>query len=763
LFDVVFTLYNIQVASPRARGLTQTLKSYGYRSKISKFDMTLFAAESQGKLVFNLEYCTRLFREDTIHRFIRCFQGVVSAVLAEPGIRLSEIEIINEEEKRQILVDFNASSTDYHRDKTIHELFVEQVEQAPHHMALIGQITNKKVTGEDRCDRCRYEEEPLGQISNACDVGHLSYKELNKISNQLARLLRSKGVEPGDMVGIIGGRSMEMVIGILGILKNGGAYLPIDADYPEERKNYMKADSRAKILLTAKEIALAPKGTTFHPDLPRPYAPGTTLAYVMYTSGSTGRPKGVMVKHRNVVRLVKNTNFVELNPGTRILQTGAPVFDATTFEIWGSLLNGGQLALVRKDIILDAHQLGEALEKFEINTLWLSSPLFNQLARENIQLFSPLRYLLVGGDVLSPSHINKVKQEFPGLDIINGYGPTENTTFSATYLIEKEFRHNIPIGRPIANSTAYIVGKYQNLQPIGVVGELWVGGDGVSWGYLNDPELTAEKFDRKIKSFLGGPGGRFFKKAPLAAGGKLYKTGDLVRWLPDGNIEFLGRMDHQVKIRGFRIELGEIENHLINHEGVKDAKVLAREAGGQTRYLAAYIVLSEPGASEQGPVIAALREYLSQRLPDYMIPSYFILLEKMPLNSSGKVDRKSLPEPDESRPELAVSYLEPQTDVEVMIADIWKEVLGIDKVGINDNFFDLGGTSLKLVQVYTRLKDVVQKDISPLHLFRYTTIFSLTRYFIQEDKNDLTNDNRAKAINKGKDKLKNLRKRTRSY
>ncbi|UCH92568.1 MAG: non-ribosomal peptide synthetase, partial [Candidatus Aminicenantes bacterium] len=231
----------------------------------------------------------------------------------------------------------------------------------------------------------------------------------------------------------------------------------------------------------------------------------------------------------------------------------------------------------------------------------------------------------------------------------------------------------------------------------------------------------------------------------------------------DGNIEFLGRMDQQVKIRGFRIELGEIENHLLNYEPVKDAKVLVREASGQTKYLAAYIVLSEPGASEQGPVMAALREYLSQTLPDYMIPSYFICLEKMPLNSAGKVDRKSLPEPDESRPELAVSYLEPQTDVEIMIADIWKEVLGIDKVGIYDNFFDLGGTSLKLIQVYSRLKDVIQKDISPLHLFRYTTIVSLTRYFIQEDQNDLNNDNRAKAINKGKDKLKNLKKRARSY
>ncbi|UCH98230.1 MAG: amino acid adenylation domain-containing protein [Candidatus Aminicenantes bacterium] len=724
LFDVVFTLYNIQVASPRDRGFTQTLKSYGYRSKISKFDMTLFAAELQGMLVFNLEYCTRLFREETIHRFIRYFQGVLFRVLAEPGIRLSEIEIINEEEKKQILVDFNATSTGYHRDKTIHELFADQVEQAPDHIALIGQMTGKKETGAYRRDRCRWEE------------GHLSYKELDKKSDQLARLLRSKNVEPGDMVGIIGGRSMEMIIGILGILKTGGAYLPIDADYPEERKNYMKADSRAKILLTAEEIISASKDTAFPLRLSRRYAPGTTLAYVMYTSGSTGRPKGVMVKHRNVVRLVKNTNFVELNPGTRILQTGAPVFDATTFEIWGSLLNGGQLALVRKDIILDAHQLGEALKKFEINTLWLSSPLFNQLALENIRLFSPLRYLLVGGDVLSPSHINKVKEEFPGLNIINGYGPTENTTFSATYLIEKEFRHNIPIGRPIANSTAYIVGKHHHLQPIGVVGELWVGGDGVSQGYLNDPGLTAEKFghdlwdyryyhDRKIKSFLGGPGGRFFKKAPLAAGGKLYKTGDLARWLPDGNVEFLGRMDFQVKISGYRIELGEIENHLLKYPGVKEAVVITRKSDKEDRYVAAYIVLSPGGRSDQIPgsaVVSQLREFLSRDLPDYMIPAFFVTLEKIPLTPNGKVDRKMLPEPTAG--ERGEDYVAPRNSVEMKLVELWSAALGIDKenISIDANFFQLGGNSLKAAQMTARIHRTFQAKVSLGDIFKTPTV-----------------------------------------
>jgi amino acid adenylation domain-containing protein len=319
---------------------------------------------------------------------------------------------------------------------------------------------------------------------------HLSYKELNQTTNQLAHYLRLKGVKPDTIVGIMLERSIEMIIGILGILKAHGAYLPLDPEYPKERIDYMLKDSGSKILLTGQEI------TNIHPSTLLPFYPSNplNLAYIMYTSGSTGKPKGVMVEHRNVVRLVINCNYVELDEETRILQTGAPVFDATTFEMWAALLNGGQLVLVKKEIILDANLLEHALNQYKITTLWLTSPLFNQLIQENCEIFPTLNQLLVGGDVLSPKTINLVRNKNEKLKIINGYGPTENTTFSTTFLIDRDFETNIPIGKPIANSTAYILDRNGLAVPIGIFGELWVGGDGVSRGYLNNPELTAQKF-----------------------------------------------------------------------------------------------------------------------------------------------------------------------------------------------------------------------------------------------------------------------------
>jgi surfactin family lipopeptide synthetase A len=537
-------------------------------------------------------------------------------------------------------------------------------------------------------------------------------------------------------------------------LKAGGAYLPINPEYPEERVKYMLADSGVEVLVTTPKLQVL---EVFPSTLTSTcQVSPTNLAYITYTSGSTGKPKGVMVEHRGVVRLVKNTNYMEFKRGDKLLPTGALEFDVSTFETWGALLNGLSLYLLNKEEILAIDKFKEFAWKYRVDIMWLTSPLFNQVVQTGIDIFAGLKRLLVGGEALSPVHINQLRKRYPRLSVINGYGPTENTTFSTTFEIDAEYKNNIPIGKPIANSTAYIVGKYHNLQPIGLVGELWVGGDGIARGYLNNPELTAEKFlsvsNKSYRSYM-----TYISK-------KIYKTGDLTRWLPDGNIEFLGRVDHQVKVRGFRIELGEIENQLLNHEKVKEAKVLAKEASDGNKYLAAYILLSGVGTPGKKPVIPALREYLSQALPDHMVPSHFIFLEKMPLNPAGKVDRKSLPDPGESRPELTVSYLEPQTDVEVKIASIWKEVLGIDKVGLYDNFFELGGTSLKLVQVYTRLKDIVQKDITPLHLFRYTNIISLARYVSREEGEDnSTNDNLAKVINRGKDKLKNLRKKARAY
>ncbi|NLD48424.1 MAG: AMP-binding protein, partial [Clostridiaceae bacterium] len=371
-----------------------------------------------------------------------------------------------------------------------------------------------------------------------------------------------------------------------------------------------------------------------------------------------------------------------------ILQTGAIVFDASTFEVWGSLLNGMTLYLVDEETILNPERLKKAIKENSITTMWLTSPLFNQLSQVDPHMFDGLKNLLVGGDVVSPKHVGEVKKACSGINIINGYGPTENTTFSTTCKIEREFEKSIPIGMPISNSTAYIVDRAGNLQPVGAKGELWVGGDGVGRGYLNNPELTQQKF---IQNPFTAKEADAKKEA-----GRVYKTGDLARWLPDGSIEFLGRIDHQVKIRGFRIETGEVENSIMSLEGIKEAVVLVHGNTSSEKYLCAYYVA-------QGKISAGdLREKLKDRLPEYMIPSYFMQLEKMPLNKNGKIDRKLLPEPDGDLV-TGTPYVEPENETEEKLVMLFKEILGVDKTGTMDSFFELGGHSLKATLLVSRI------------------------------------------------------------
>ncbi|WP_157776646.1 amino acid adenylation domain-containing protein, partial [Paenibacillus polymyxa] len=373
--------------------------------------------------------------------------------------------------------------------------------------------------------------------------------------------------------------------------------------------------------------------------------------YVIYTSGTTGQPKGVMVEHRNVVRLVKNTNYAQLDADTRILQTGAIVFDASTFEIWGSVLNGGQLVLVSQDVILDVLKLKDAVHSYGITTMFLTTPLFNQLSQQDLTLFEGIRELLVGGDVMSVPHMNRVLEAHPSLRISNIYGPTENTTFSTVHTIIGVQSESVPIGRPIHNSTAYVVDHSMRLQPVGVWGELLVGGDGVARGYRNRPDLTSEKF---IDS-------------PFRSGERCYRTGDMVRLNADGTLEYKGRIDAQVKIRGYRIELGEVETQLLKLEAVQEAVVIAREDEQGQKQLCAYVVANEE------VVASVLRSTLSQKLPGYMIPSYLVQLEQMPLTPNGKIDRKALPAPEDSL-QTGADYVAPRTWVEVKLAQIWQDV-----------------------------------------------------------------------------------------
>ncbi|MCC5438880.1 non-ribosomal peptide synthetase [Clostridium botulinum] len=640
-----------------------------------------------------LEYNDTLYKIETIERIITHFLNLLKVALNNIDVLIKEMEIVTEEERNQILHEFNDTKTDYPRDKTIQELFEDQVEKAPDNIAVV--FEDKKLT----------------------------YRELNEKANSLARVLRNKGIKADSIVGIMMEKSLETIIGLMGILKAGGAYLPIDPSYPKERIEYMLKDSKSNILLTTENLLNNIEFTGQFIDLLdegifenkkdnlEDINTSNDLSYVIYTSGTTGKPKGVMCEHRNIVRLVKNTNYISFKDGDKILQTGSIVFDASTFEIWAALLNGLELYLAKSETIILSDFLEEFIDKNNITILWLTSELFNQIAEKNVKVFKKLRYLLVGGDVLSIKYINLVRRECKNLKIINGYGPTENTTFSTAHLIEKEYISNIPIGKPIANSKAYIVDRDFNIMPTGIYGELCVSGEGVAKGYLNKPELTLEKFIEN----------------PFEPGTKMYKTGDLARWLPDGDIEFLGRMDNQVKIRGFRIELEEIENELLKHEEIKEAIVVAKENEYNGKYTCAYIVC------EKKVDALNIRNYLKENLPEYMIPSYFVQLEKMPLTINGKIDRKSLPEPNKN---VDINeYEAPRNEVEEKLSKIWSEVLGIEKVGINNNFFDLGGHSLKATVLIHKIHKKLNVEVPLKELFKKPTIKKLSEFIENAEKN----------------------------
>ncbi|MBO3797189.1 non-ribosomal peptide synthetase, partial [Bacillus subtilis] len=498
---------------------------------------------------------------------------------------------------------------------------------------------------------------------------------------------------------------------------------PIDSQYPEERIQYMLEDSKVDILLIqqsffndiktkAEKLSLSEfknvgefretKSDIETMVIPKTKRGSNDLAYVIYTSGSTGKPKGVMVEHRGVVRLVCNNNYIELKETQKILQTGSLSFDASTFEIWGALLNGMTLVLVNQEVITDSILLDNALAKHKITTMWLTSPLFNQLSQQNPLIFRNLKQLIIGGDVLSYSHVKMVQEHCPTLQIINGYGPTENTTFSCCFPIKNEIkRDTIPIGRPIGNTSVYIVNNQLDLQPINVLGELCVGGDGLARGYVNNEELTNEKFVEN----------------PFIHGEKMYRTGDLARWLPDGNIEYMGRMDRQVKIRGYRIELGEIENQLLKNSSINETMIISIEDQSKSKSICAYYT------SSRNIEFTELREHMSKELPNYMIPSYFVRIEQFPLTPNGKIDHKKLPKPKQSHTKYRLS----RNEIEEKLVYTWKEVLGVNKVGIDDHFFELGGDSIKAIQISARLNESGYK-LELKQLFRYPRISELSKH-----------------------------------
>lgn len=602
------------------------------------------------------------------------------------------------EAERQRLSTWNNTRTHYPRNQCIHQLFEQEAERRPEGIAL------------------RFRDQTM------------SYRELNQRANRVAHRLRKMGVGPEVMVGTLLERSFEMVVGILGILKAGGAFVPLDAGYPAERLTFMAADTQAPVMLVQDRVAgkiadaswcktrvlsldseLCQINQESDENLPN-LTTAENLAYVMYTSGSTGQPKGVMVNHQAVVRLVKNTNYVELSEREVVLQFSPISFDASTFEIWGALLNGGCLALVPPDQ-QSLEDLGQAISQHEVSIAWLTAGLFNLVVEQRLESLRPLRQLLVGGDALSPAHVKQAMAGLPNCQLINGYGPTEGTTFTCCRRISRQDAESssIPIGKPISNTQVLLLDADGELAPIGEAAELCVAGDGLARGYLNQPELTAAKFVAH----------------PLSenTGDRIYKTGDLARYRSDGTIEFLGRIDNQVKISGYRIEPGEIEAALMQHSDVRSAVVVARQDGPGEKKLVAYIVAWHDACS-----IPKIRSFLQQKLPVYMLPAAFVRLDALPLSPNGKVDRAALPAPVAIASEPAAPLMSAQTELEPKVEAVWLKVLGVSHVGADDNFFDIGGDSLQLLLVHAELQKAIDPDLPITDLFEHSTIRSLARH-----------------------------------
>ncbi|WP_367866609.1 non-ribosomal peptide synthase/polyketide synthase [Pedobacter sp. WC2423] len=699
LFQVCFTLLNIP-GDGDLKLQDVVLSAEPMEQTKVQFDFTLTLRETAEGFSGAIEYCTDLYREETISRMVVHFKQLLEAIVETPAERISNLRMLDAAEKEQLLFSFSAADSLLKPDgATVLDHFSAQVEATPDAIAIVF---------EDRS---------------------MTYKELDEQANQLAHYLQVKGVTTETLVPVCLSRSLEMMTGILGILKAGAAYVPIDPEYPDTRISYILTDTAASVIIAdnsskAKLIQLADHVEVILLDQDwqqigahskRPLNLSLTaenLAYIIYTSGSTGMPKGVLVMHGNIVSLVKNVTYVSLSKEDVLLSTGSPSFDATTFEYWSMLLNGGRLILCPENKLLDSSLLKEEIRIHGVTKMWFTSSWFNQLIDTDISVFDGLSVIMAGGEKLSDKHVSKIKDTYPDIQLINGYGPTENTTFSLTYTIDN--RGSIPIGRPLDNRTVYILDHYLNPVPAGVRGEIYLGGAGLSRGYLNRPELTAEKFVAN----------------PFSEGEMLYRTGDLGCWLPDGNVEFLGRIDDQVKIRGYRIELGEIESALENSGLVKQAVVLAKADQLGNKRLIGYVVPAHVFDRDQ------FMTYLKDKLPEYMVPAWWIPLTEMPLTANGKTDKKALPEPSD----ILVSsnaYAAPRNLMEQTIADIWQDLLSVPQVGIYDNFFELGGDSIITIQAVSRAKRAGY-ELQPKDLFIYQTIEKLSALLLARKNSEIT-------------------------
>ena len=655
-----------------------------------KFDLTLIVRQTGNGLVAAASYDADLFAPETISRLLEHYENLLENVVAHPERSLAELHFLGVAERELVVSEWSQTQTDYPRNVTVHELFAEQVRLCPE------------------------------AIAAAFGGRSLTYRGLNTQANLLAQQLRTRGVKPGALVGLCSERSLEMIVGLLGILKCGAAYAPLDFHLPQQRLSEIIKDLNPPILVVTHQRLLLPEcalipticlersegvfGEESPVDLPAQSQAGGT-AYISFTSGSTGKPKGVLVPHRAIVRLVRNTNYARFEPGDVFLQLAPLAFDASTFELSGCLLNGGTL-VIAPPTLPSLSELTDIIARHRVTTAWFTSGLFNQIVDEEPELLKPLRQVFTGGDVLSPAQVRKALDVLGSNALINGYGPTENTTFSTCYRIPPDFdgKRGVPIGRPISNTTCYVLDEQLQPVPIGVPGELYLGGDGLAAGYLNDTELTAQKF-------IG---------SPFQGGERLYKTGDLVRWMVEGNLEFIGRNNDQVKIRGFRVELGEIEAALREHSRVRHCAVVTRADARGGREIIAYIV---PG-TKQLPDIEELQRFLAERLPNYMIPASVVILDELPLSRNGKLDRNALPAPEHSVA-MAEEVAAPRNETETQMQAIWEEVLKVKPIGIHDRFFTLGGHSLLAIRLLARVEKIFAKQLKVAALFQHPTIAGL--------------------------------------
>ena len=699
MFEVMFVLQNTADERMEMGGVRVIEEKI--EREMTKFELTLEMREVEGKLKGAFEYNTELYDESTMERMAAQYERVVEAICRNCEQRVADIDLLSEREKHLLVVEWNETASYYPRHKCVHELFQEQVEFNPESVAVI------------------FEDEQV------------TYRELNKRANQLAHYLQSMGVGPEVKVGICVDRSVGMIVGLLAILKAGAAYVPLDAAYPRERLSFMLDDAGIEVVITQEHInMMLPEQeacrrvfldrdwrqiSDFKQDNPTSGASSDNLAYVMYTSGSTGLPKGVEVIHKAVVKLVRAVEYANLDEQEVILQAAPLSFDASTFEVWGALINGASCVLL-KQRVPTAEDLGRAIREKKVSTMWLTASLMNAVVDEGVQELDGLKQLLAGGEALSVEHVRKLKKSVKEIELINGYGPTEATTFTCTQRIgeEEADKGSVAIGRPIANTKVYVVDNHNQPVGIGVAGELLIGGEGLARGYLNRAELTAEKFIPE--TFSGVPGQR------------VYRTGDLARYQTNGQIEYLGRIDQQVKIRGYRVEMGEIEAAVLANASVRECVVVARETSRGDKQLVCYVT----GNGESELSSSELKEHLRVKLPEYMIPAVYVKLEKIPLTSNGKVDRKALPAPSMIAAHGQPLSDKPYNQIEELLAGIWAEVLGVEEVGLKENFFDLGGHSLLATRVVSRIRQVFNTEVALRSLFEHPTIGELAGLLHQQ-------------------------------